>query len=166
MKSHRLILLYICIVLLVATECKAKGPLTFFLPNEWMVEYEYYPSRSRHVYNVYQKGDDPVSLMFWTGPREIQASLLQSTVNKEVDFYLSKVKEKQKIDPKFIKVEKVRIQGREFSGYSVILYHSEDHILNLFSTHNNNLFLRGQYVGSEEKMKNAIRILESIKYNG
>ena len=105
-------------------------------------------------------------LYFCTPPIPIEESDTQKMVDEEIDFYLIKAKQRLDDNTGITKVEKQKIEGLEFSGYSIIMFHRDNFLLALFSITNGHTVLSGQFTGANEKWEIATNIIKSIKYKG
>jgi hypothetical protein len=134
------------------------------IPEKW--ELEQINHGTVYSYILTNKEPESSLLYFCTPPVTVEGSDTQEMVDKEIDLFLINAKQRLDENTGITKVDKQKIEGLEFSGYSIIMFHRDNFLLALFSITNGHTVLSGHFTGSNEKWEIATKILKSIKYKG
>jgi len=164
MNQTLLIIYFFLVFCLSSFACQANELIEFEIPETWKFEHKQHGEV--HSYIIQNKDVEISLLYFCTPPISIEKSETQEMVDEEINFYLLKANERLIEDSNIAKVEKQRIEGIEFTGHSIIMFHKDNFLLALFSITNGHTVLSGHFTGSYEKWEIAAIILKSIKYKG
>ena len=163
MNIARFVLQITIILLVLISTCNANEFYDFLAPEDW--EFECKNSENSHFCSIFTQGTDNSLLMFSTLSHEKNQNDAKQIVEDAIEFYSQKAKERLG-KSEIIKSEQQPIEGIEFSGGSVIMFHADNFVLALFSLSNGSTVLSGQFVGATEQWLIAVNILKTLKIKG